>query len=147
MLCPECRKVMIIVESARIELDYCTNCGGVWFDTTELELFLEAAGLPGADFSLEALLRLPEVKETPHPRKCPICLRKMREIAIGEPAIIIDVCRRGEGIWFDGGEVRQLLTQLAAKAPSGEGASQRVMAFLGDTFKAKKQDRQEKEGL
>jgi Zn-finger nucleic acid-binding protein len=138
MLCPECHKVMIIVESHRIELDYCTNCGGVWFDTTELELFLEAAGLPGADFSPEALLRLPEVKEKNHPRKCPICHRKMRDVAIGEPVIIIDVCRRGQGIWFDGGEVQQLITQLAAKAPSGEGPSQRVIAFLGDTFKAKK---------
>jgi len=138
MLCPECRKVMIIVESHRIELDYCTNCGGVWFDTTELELFLEAANLPGADFTPEALLRLPEVKATPHPRKCPICRRMMRDIAIGDPPIIIDVCRRGQGIWFDGGEVQQLLTELAAKAHSGEGASHRVMAFLGDTFKAKK---------
>jgi Zn-finger nucleic acid-binding protein len=138
MLCPECRKVMIIVESHRIELDYCVNCGGVWFDTTELELFLEAAGVPGADFSPEALLRLPEVKETPHPRKCPICRRKMRDVTVGEPAIIIDVCRQGQGIWFDGGEIQQLLTQLAAKTPPGEGASQRVMAFLGDTFKAKK---------
>jgi Zn-finger nucleic acid-binding protein len=129
---------MIIVESHRIELDYCTNCGGVWFDTTELELFMEAAGLPGKDFSPETLLRLPEVKKTPHPRKCPICRQKMRDVAIGDPLIIIDLCRRGQGIWFDGGEVQQLLTQLAAKKAPGEGASQRVMAFLGDTFKAKK---------
>jgi uncharacterized protein len=138
MLCPACRKVMIIVEHHRIELDYCPQCGGVWFDTSELELFLHTAGLPGADFSPEALLRLPEVKETPHARKCPICRRKMRDVAIGEPAIIIDICRRRQGIWFDGGEIQQLLTQLAAKTPSGEGASQRVLAFLGDTFKAKK---------
>jgi Zn-finger nucleic acid-binding protein len=62
----------------------------------------------------------------------------MRDVTIGEPSIIIDVCRRGQGIWFDGGEVQQLLTQLAAKTPSGEGTHQRVMAFLGDTFKAKK---------
>jgi uncharacterized protein len=138
MLCPECRKVMIIVEHHRIELDYCPRCGGVWFDTSELELFLQAASLPQADFSPEALLRLPEVKETPHARKCPVCRRKMRDVAIGEPAIIIEVCRRGQGLWFDGGEVQQLLTQLAAKSPSGEGASHRVLAFLGDTFKAKK---------
>jgi Zn-finger nucleic acid-binding protein len=137
MLCPVCRKVMIIVENNRIELDYCPQCGGIWFDTTELELFLEAAGLPGADFSPEALLRLPEVKETPHPRKCPICHKKMRDVAIGEPAIIIDVCRRGQGIWFDGGEVQQLITQLAAKSPSKKDASRRVLEFLGDTFKAK----------
>ena len=138
MLCPACRKVMIIVESHRIELDHCPNCGGVWFDTTELELFLEAAKLPGVDFTPEALLRLPEVKETPHPRKCPICRGKMRDVAIGDPPIVIDVCKRRQGIWFDGGEVQQLLTQLSARAPAAQGSSQRVLAFLGDTFSAKK---------
>jgi Zn-finger nucleic acid-binding protein len=138
MLCPVCHKVMIIVENNRIELDYCPQCGGVWFDTTELELFIQACGLPEADFTPETLLRLPEVKETPHGRKCPICRQKMRDVAIGEPAITIDVCRRGQGIWFDGGEIRQLLTQLAAKSTSQENASQRVLEFLGDTFKAKK---------
>jgi len=129
---------MIIVEHHRIELDYCTQCGGVWFDTSELDLFLRAAGLPAADFTPEALLRRPEVKETPHPRKCPLCRQKLRDVAIGEPAIIIDVCRRGQGIWFDGGEITQLLTQLAAKAPSGKNTSQKVFEFLSDTFKAKK---------
>ena len=138
MLCPTCRKVMIIIEHHRIELDYCTQCGGVWFDTSELELFLHAAGLLSADFTPEALLRLPEIKETPHPRKCPVCRQKLRDVAISEPPLIVDVCRRGQGIWFDGGEIQQLLVQLAAKTLSGEGASQRVLNFLGDTFKAKK---------
>jgi Zn-finger nucleic acid-binding protein len=128
---------MIIVEHHRIEVDYCPQCGGVWFDASELELFLQAANLPEADISPEALLRLPEVKESPQGRKCPVCRRRMRGVAIGEPAIVIDVCKHRQGLWFDGGEVHQLLTQLAAKTPSGEGASQRVFDFLGDTFKAK----------
>jgi len=138
MLCPVCQKVMIIVEHHRIEFDYCTTCGGVWFDTSELELFLRAAGLPGAGFTPEALLHLPEVKETPHPRKCPLCRKKMRDVAIGEPAVIVDVCQRGQGIWFDGGEIQQLLTQIAARTASPEGASKKVLEFLGDIFKAKK---------
>jgi Zn-finger nucleic acid-binding protein len=137
VLCPESRQSMIIVEHHRIELDYCPRCGGVWFDTTELELFLESAHLPEGDFSTEAILRLPEAKGTSQHRKCPVCRRKMREVAIGEPPIAIDVCTRGEGLWFDGGEVQQLLHQLAARAP-GEGASRQVLAFLGDTFQAKK---------
>jgi uncharacterized protein len=138
MLCPLDHKVMIIVEHHRIELDYCTTCGGVWFDSSELELFLRAAGLPGSDFTPEALLRRPEVKETPHPRKCPLCRKKLWDVAIGEPPIIIDVCQRGQGIWFDGGEMQQLLTQMAARTGSPEDASKKVLEFLGDTFKARK---------
>ncbi len=138
MLCPVCHKVMIIVEHHRIELDYCTQCGGVWFDASELDLFINACGLPGPDFSPETLLRKPEVKETPHPRKCPLCRQKLRDVAIGEPAVIVDVCRRRQGIWFDGGEIQQLLTQMAARTASPEDASRKVLEFLGDTFKAKK---------
>jgi Zn-finger nucleic acid-binding protein len=138
VLCPECRQAMIIVEHHRIELDYCPRCGGVWFDASELELFIRSASLPEADFSPEAMLRLPEVKESSRGRRCPVCRRRMREVAIGEPAINIDVCTRGEGLWFDGGEVHQLLTQLVAKKSPGEGGSQEVLAFLGDTFKANK---------
>ena len=138
MFCPACRKVMIIIEHHRIELDYCTQCGGVWFDASELALFVNAAGLPETEFSPEALLRLPEVKETPHARKCPLCRQKMRDVAIGEQAIIIDVCRRGQGIWFDGGEIHQLLTQLAAKRPPTAGAPEKILEFLGDAFKARK---------
>ncbi|OGO07871.1 MAG: hypothetical protein A2Y92_00970 [Chloroflexi bacterium RBG_13_57_8] len=137
MLCPVCHKVMIIVEHHQIELDYCPQCEGVWFDASELELFLEAAALKDADISPEALLKLPEVKDTPHVRKCPVCRQKMRDVAISEPPIIIDVCRRGQGLWFDGGEVHRLLTQMAARVP-GDDAAQRVLDFLGDTFKAKK---------
>jgi Zn-finger nucleic acid-binding protein len=138
MLCPECRQEMIIVEHHHIELDYCPKCEGVWFDATELELLLKAANLHEVELSLEAMLRLPEVKEPARGRKCPMCHRKMREVAVSEPAVIIDVCTREEGLWFDGGEVHQLLTQLATKSSPGEGASQEVLAFLGDTFKAKK---------
>ena len=138
MICPVCRQPMIIVEHHRIELDYCPKCAGVWFDVSELELLVHGAGLPEADFSPGTLLRRPEVKESPQVRKCPLCHRKMKAVAIGEPGITIDVCTRGEGLWFDGGEVRQLLTQMAAKASPGEGTSQEVLAFLGDTFKARK---------
>ena len=44
MICPVCKKDALIVEYDRIELDYCPSCGGVWFDSGELDLLLEAAG-------------------------------------------------------------------------------------------------------
>jgi len=49
MICPACKSDMIVVEHSKIELDYCTGCRGVWFDSGELELLLESAGLEGLD--------------------------------------------------------------------------------------------------
>jgi len=36
MKCPVCNSLMIVVEHEKIELDYCLNCSGVWFDAEEV---------------------------------------------------------------------------------------------------------------
>jgi Zn-finger nucleic acid-binding protein len=48
--------------------------------------------------------------------------------------ILVDICHVGDGIWFDGGEVQHLVKSLLEKSP-GKGASQSVLAFVGDMFK------------
>ena len=136
MMCPICRKAMIVVEHHQIELDYCTSCQGVWFDSGELELFLESAELESPSLTIKGILDLPEVKLTHRQPKCPICRRGMKETAIGEPTINIDVCRRGDGLWFDGGELNVLLKQLASKLSTKVGAEQRIITFLGEVLKA-----------
>ncbi|MDD5313175.1 MAG: zf-TFIIB domain-containing protein, partial [Dehalococcoidia bacterium] len=32
MRCPVCKISALVIELERIELDYCSRCGGVWFD-------------------------------------------------------------------------------------------------------------------
>jgi Zn-finger nucleic acid-binding protein len=135
MICPVCQKAMIVVEHHQIELDYCTSCQGVWFDSGELELLLESAKLESQNLTIKNILSLPEVKLSPKRRKCPICHQNMRETAIGQPAINIDVCRRGDGLWFDGGELRELLSQMVSKPSAGAGTDQHILDFLGEVFK------------
>ena len=61
----------------------------------------------------------------------------MRKVVIGsDPEVLIDVCPRGEGIWFDGGEVQQVIGQLVDKDPSMTRKEGRVISFLGEVFKA-----------
>ncbi len=142
MQCPVCKVDMIVVEYKKIELDHCEKCHGVWFDSGELELLLEtmkAANQPSAT----NLLNTPEVKLAEKKRRCPICRQKMRKTAIGkEPHILLDVCPRGEGLWFDGGELRQTITHLAGKLP--EGVDSQVISFLGEVFEAEGKARDKK---
>jgi hypothetical protein len=128
---------MIVVEHNRIELDYCTNCRGVWFDSGELELLLESMNLEGADLFLENILDSMEAKASEKKRRCPICGRKMNKTTIGQdPGVLIDVCPQGDGLWFDGGEVGDLIRQVAGKPSHGEGSQQELITFLGETFRA-----------
>jgi len=130
---------MIVVEHNKIELDYCTNCRGVWFDSGELELLLEAMNLESPDTFLNNILDSAEAESSERKRKCPICSWKMKKTTIGqEPAILIDLCQQGDGLWFDGGEVGQLMRQLAEKSSEKEGSQQRVITFLGEVFEAQR---------
>jgi Zn-finger nucleic acid-binding protein len=129
---------MVVVEHSKIELDYCTNCHGVWFDAGELELLLESMALESLGLLLSDVLSAPEAESAEKKRKCPICGQKMKKTTIGQqPEILIDVCRRGDGLWFDGGEVHQLVAQLTQKGDKQMGGKQRMLTFLGDTFKAR----------
>ena len=138
MICPTCKSDMIVVEHENIELDYCTNCRGVWFDSGELELLLESMGLESPDQFLSNILGSAEAESSEKKRKCPICRQKMKKTTIGqEPAILIDVCQRADGLWFDAGEVGQLIKQLAKMPSEKQGSQQQIITFLGEVFEAR----------
>ena len=137
MICPTCHNVMIVVEYEKVELDYCTHCSGVWFDSGELELMLELMRLEGSHLSLANISAAPEAKTAEKKRRCPICRQKMKRTTIGqEPEVLIDVCPQGDGLWFDGGEVSELINQYPEKPGAKPDPQRRVLTFLGDTFKA-----------
>lgn len=135
MICPACKHAMVIVEHENIELDYCTNCKGVWFDSGELELLLEAAELENYEVFLERIIDLKEASSPEKKRRCPICNKKMKKSYIDEDnQLLIDICKLEHGIWFDGGEVTHLLKLLSEKSEK-PGSRDEVMSFLGEVLK------------
>ena len=105
MDCPACKDAMVVLELEQVEVDYCFDCGGIWLDAGELELLLEDGENSG-----ELLKSFRQVKNSAEqPRKCPICLKKMIKTAAGND-VLIDKCKKDHGIWFDNGELQQVLT-------------------------------------
>ena len=135
MICPACRQEMIIVEYKQIELDVCPECKGVWFDADELELLLDSLGLaPG-----QLVRPLPE-KPAEKPRRCLYCRRKMAKVLMGPgDGVMIDRCKHGHGLWFDGGELDTIIQGLrrpeVADQPDAE-AGEGVGSFLADVLLA-----------
>lgn len=106
MDCPVCKNAMITLELEDVEIDHCLDCGGIWLDAGELELLLdepEKARSLLESFTVDS--KSAEVK-----RKCPICDKKMQKVIVGdsEPTLLIDKCRRGDGLWFDSGELHDI---------------------------------------
>jgi uncharacterized protein len=140
MICPVCRDDMIVVEYHNIELDYCNSCKGVWFDSGELELLLESHSFEQTKTLLDGILNSGEAVSPEKKRNCPICGHKMKKTAIGEPpALLIDICRDEHGLWFDGGEVTQLMKHLAGKHLPEHDSREQVISFLEEVFEAPEQ--------
>ena len=135
MICPTCRNPMIVIEYHNIEVDHCANCKGVWFDSGELELLLKLAGAEPSPLLFKELVNSPEVITTEKKRKCPICNHKMKKTSAHEkPELVIDVCERGDGLWFDGGEVALLISEQPQEITGDKDSEQQVINFLEEVF-------------
>lgn len=104
MNCPVCKKeAMIVLEWDQVELDHCTQCRGIWLDGGELELLL------GGENKKNELLASFESCLSKNPkRRCPICSNRMDKISCANE-IEIDRCSKRHGLWFDLGELDQVL--------------------------------------
>jgi Zn-finger nucleic acid-binding protein len=132
MDCPVCKSAMIVLELDEVEVDTCCDCEGIWLDAGELELLL------GGTSQSETLLGSFQPSKTAEKkRKCPICLKKMDKVLVGEAERkqeLIDRCPRSHGLWFDGGELQGI---LKSGHFDDEG---RVQTLLGGLFCAEEEN-------
>jgi len=126
MDCPVCKDAMITAELADVEIDYCSSCRGIWLDRGELEMLL--ADGEKAHRLLESFKVDQHCREKP--RRCPICDRKMQKVLVGSdrPKLLIDRCPRGDGLWFDGGELQNIVQRATLDTDN------RIARLLTDMF-------------
>ena len=127
MDCPVCKGAMVVLELQDVEVDHCFGCRGIWLDAGELELLID-----DAQRSMELLESFEiDKKCSEAKRKCPICYKKMEKVVIGpsphqgsaetgkdKPQLLIDRCRKKHGLWFDGGELQDILKRAKLDSDS-----------------------------
>lgn len=130
MDCPACKSQMFVMEYDGLELDHCPDCEGVWFDGGELALLFADAQDRAHPELVPGLIRdLPDAATGEAQRRCPACRRRMRKVNIGpRRRVLVDACGRGHGLFFDRGEVADLVRDMEF---SEETLPARVLAFLG----------------
>lgn len=133
-MCPKCDEPLVIIEFEGVEVDHCLECRGTWFDAGELELVAELAG--AAAGRIEQTLHAGQGRRSEF--RCPRCRRHLLAVGIGEPAIEIDRCPGGDGLWLDAGELADVVRQLT----TGDDAA--LAAFFGEMFQHElSEDREE----
>ena len=123
---------MLTLELTGVEIDHCTDCGGIWLDAGELELLLgdsEHARQLIHSFKIDTACA--EKK-----RKCPICLKKMQKIIVGRaaPPLLIDKCPKGDGLWFDRGELQNIFSRAKLDKDN------KIQKLLADMFGSEQPD-------
>ncbi len=124
-MCPQCKEPMVAFELEGVEIDRCSSCGGTWLDAGELEMITELAGASAGELS-RAMTTLGRGSRTR--RRCPRCPRRLREVSVGRsPEVHVDRCPWGHGLWFDRGEMEQVVHSCAS---GEEGVVARFFADL-----------------
>ncbi len=134
------------IYEAKIEIDSCPGCGGMWLDKGELEAIQETRE---RDYS-RTLGNVPdtvkrEINAVAQLEAKPIqCLKCGAEMDTREYAycsqIIIDTCPEGCGIWLDPGEIQALekfFERSQAEAAEAIPLRWRLWASLHELFGGK----------
>lgn len=112
LVCPRCFDNLKVHSASGVDVDYCTECHGIWFDASELSARL------GVKFEFKKLI--PFSKVIPSEINCPVCQESMTCLSIqtSNDPIEIDLCRKCKGIWLDDGEysaIRKSLEEIEKK--------------------------------
>ena len=99
-----------------VEVDYCPECLGVWFDQDELALAKndQDTQLNWLDFdvwrdkSRFSMFRIG--------KRCPACRVPFVEVHYDDSKVKVDFCKHCQGIWLDRGEFKQIMVYLKQKA-------------------------------
>ncbi len=116
MLCPACKADMLVLEFERVETDFCSDCGGVWLDSGELELIGKRAGALQAELLAALDQQEGSRPKRPDKRRCPICLKRLVRVrSTGKIPVTLDRCPAQHGLWFDRGELQSVISAAGAK--------------------------------
>ena len=118
MLCPNCKKDMLVLEFELVELDHCLECGGVWLDSGELALLGKRAGALHGELLAAMEIEQGEKQPARPKRRCPLCRKPFLHVrAPGGRDIRVEKCPRSDGLWFEAGALQSVIR--AAGADSG----------------------------
>ena len=124
MHCPNCRQKTLEefqVGNIKTVVDRCRICGGIWFDRMELESIMELA--------VKELIIPAGADETE--RCCPRDGEIMHAFKYPQTDVTVDMCRKCDGLWLDGGELTEIKKTRTLLAGSGQLQNQPSNSPLG----------------
>ena len=115
LICPKCKQELNRAIFYNTEVDYCSQCLGLWFDQEELRLAKDDKdkNLNWLDIDLWEDEKSFKVSRGTVP--CPSCRLPLYEVYYGDSRVLVDLCNLCQGVWLDRGEFKKIIDYLRDK--------------------------------
>jgi Zn-finger nucleic acid-binding protein len=106
--CPHCRKLLVTVRAADVDLNGCAGCGGIWLDNDSAGRVIAAPSRAIEDLANRAAIGMKFERRIHAPicAECPALLDRLTSRGID-----LDICAQ-HGTWFDAFELGRLTAVL-----------------------------------
>ncbi len=99
-----------------VEVDYCPECLGIWFDCDELGLAKDAKDEQLNWIDVDLWRDKSKFDIAKSKRRCPVCRIPLVEVNYDDSKVKVDFCKMCNGVWLDRGEFKQIINYLKNKA-------------------------------
>lgn len=144
MDCPKCSRPLNRTTYENVRVMQCDECFGYFVARKRLTLIKSTRELGPEELHNEA--HTEQTPDTEEQLRCPNCLveamRKERIRVDDDDSFHLDVCRKCENVWLDGGELARLQIKFEQSAKAIEAfAHQERLQTLSDDEQTELQDR------
>ena len=110
--CPKCIVELKPKNLAKIEVDECRICRGIWFDKDEFRKVKDKTDSDLKWMDFEIWKHEDKFKLKDSALQCPVCQTNTKVIDYGSTSIEINYCPSCKGIWLDKGEFEKIISAL-----------------------------------
>ena len=92
MLCPICKKTLSSTILSNVEVNYCPNCLGLWFEEEELRWAKDEKDVNIRWLDIDLWKENKKFQVSLSGKICPLCKVNLHEVKYGESNIKVDIC-------------------------------------------------------
>mgnify|MGYP001619743815 FL=1 len=116
MTCPVCKIQLDKALLHNVEIDYCPQCLGLWFEQEELRWVKDEKDRNLRWLDIDLWKDKNKFKINRGIQLCPFCRLPLYEVHYDKSGIIIALCNLCHGIWLDRGEFKKIIEHLEFRA-------------------------------
>lgn len=116
MICPTDKKTLKQLVVSGVEVDYCPECLGLWFEEEELRLAKDYKDRSLRWLDIDLWRDSSKLKISLGKKLCPQDRFPLYETEYGDSGIRVDLCNICKGVWLDRGEFQKIIHYLKEKS-------------------------------